>query len=615
MTCTIPRNGSAIDTCLYLRQDCTAWQDRYLQWYYCTHTDYPVLASWGLAISYLTAIVILFFALGLLASDYLTPNLLYLSKMLRMDEKMAGLTLLALANGAPDISSTYAAMSSNSTSLAIGELLGSTNFELAVVLGAMALVRPFKVSYTSFIRDLSLFAILMVMSFGFLSDGQITVTESILMITLYFFYILVSWFQPEPSIILEEPDLCSVQSVQSSALLSPSLGMAHLAQNVENLESGKSYRLSLFDSVKLAWTTWTSHTHEPLLRRPTTHSSVDDMRQDLADRFDIPAVITPHSEHSDKSSVKQQQESELTPLLPPERSMTPISSADSGHSVILAAVGVPLTSYTTYMPERNLFYRIFPRPETLVQTDRCFSVGSILCAPFSIFFNMCIPVPIPDDISETDRPLEKKINMKLFQLQVLSCPFLITRSFSWISVAISVTLGLVTFILGYVPFYLRIFEPLASITGFANVLCIIAMTASGIVKLLKDAGGVYQISDSLLGIFVLSLGNSIGDLLTNTTLSSLGFALTGLNACFGSSLLYVLLGIGLNSIIVNLTENHGPIKFEVDNNLRITTYSILFTMGFYLITVPCNGGVVSRKIGAVGILIWVVTGAINVYYR
>ncbi|KAF2014701.1 hypothetical protein BU24DRAFT_423601 [Aaosphaeria arxii CBS 175.79] len=102
---------------------------------------------------------------------------------------MAGVTFLAFGNGSPDVFSTFAAFSTNSASLAIGELIGAAGFITAVVAGSMALVRPFKVARKSFIRDVSFFIFAACFSMVFLWDGKLSLWESILMVAFYIFYV------------------------------------------------------------------------------------------------------------------------------------------------------------------------------------------------------------------------------------------------------------------------------------------------------------------------------------------------------------------------------------------------------------------------------------------
>ncbi|GAM89270.1 hypothetical protein ANO11243_073070 [Dothideomycetidae sp. 11243] len=82
-------------------------------------------------------------------------------------------------------------MGSNSSSLAIGELVGAAGFITAVVAGSMALVRPFKVARKSFVRDVGFFAVAVAFSMGFLSDGHLHLWECIGMVIYYIFYVVV----------------------------------------------------------------------------------------------------------------------------------------------------------------------------------------------------------------------------------------------------------------------------------------------------------------------------------------------------------------------------------------------------------------------------------------
>ena len=108
---------------------------------------------------------------------------------------MAGVTFLAFGNGSPDVFSTFAAMSTNSGSLAVGELFGAAGFITAVVSGSMALIRPFHVARKSFIRDVGFFVVAAAFSIVFLWDGKLHFWECITMVLFYIFYVgfVVVW--------------------------------------------------------------------------------------------------------------------------------------------------------------------------------------------------------------------------------------------------------------------------------------------------------------------------------------------------------------------------------------------------------------------------------------
>lgn len=103
---------------------------------------------------------------------------------------MTGVTFLAFGNGSPDVFSTFAAMKTQSGSLAIGELIGAAGFITAVVAGSMALVRPFKVARKSFVRDVGFFIVATSFSMVFLADGHLHLWESAVMVAFYAFYVI-----------------------------------------------------------------------------------------------------------------------------------------------------------------------------------------------------------------------------------------------------------------------------------------------------------------------------------------------------------------------------------------------------------------------------------------
>lgn len=108
-----------------------------------------------------------------------------------MSESMAGVTFLAFGNGSPDVFSTFAAMSSHSGSLAVGELIGAAGFITAVVAGSMALVREFKVGKKTFVRDIGFFIVAASFSMVFLADGALYLWECFVMIGFYLFYVVI----------------------------------------------------------------------------------------------------------------------------------------------------------------------------------------------------------------------------------------------------------------------------------------------------------------------------------------------------------------------------------------------------------------------------------------
>ncbi|KAJ5677372.1 uncharacterized protein N7477_003005 [Penicillium maclennaniae] len=182
------------DQCSYVRDNCPDHQDgllSYLQLYYCSLSDAKPVAF----IILILWLSLLFSTIGIAASDFLCIDLSTLASVLGLSESLTGVTFLAFGNGSPDVFSTFAAMRSNSGSLAIGELIGAASFITSVVAGSMALVRPFRVARRSFVRDVGYFIVAVSFSMFLLADGRLHVWESAAMVALYVFYVfmVVTW--------------------------------------------------------------------------------------------------------------------------------------------------------------------------------------------------------------------------------------------------------------------------------------------------------------------------------------------------------------------------------------------------------------------------------------
>lgn len=184
----------ARDQCAFVRAHCGDDEPglvSYLTFYYCTlgkvkPVAFIILTLW---------LGLLFSTIGIAASDFFSVNLSTIASVLGLPESLAGVTFLAFGNGSPDVFSTFAAMNSNSGGMAIGELIGAAGFITAVVAGSMALVREFKVSRKSFVRDIVFFIISVSFTMVFLTDGHMHVWECVSMIAFYVFYVcfVVGW--------------------------------------------------------------------------------------------------------------------------------------------------------------------------------------------------------------------------------------------------------------------------------------------------------------------------------------------------------------------------------------------------------------------------------------
>lgn len=143
---------------------------------YCTLPQSTVgtLLFYGLV---LLLLVMAFYLLGQIASSYLTPVLTKISLALNLSETLSGVTLLAFANGAPDIIASYSAGGApGGIYITIGNLFGACLFCSTLVLGRCISVSPGPVQMDKYqwLRDLVFYvlAALLLLSYGIIETIQ-----------------------------------------------------------------------------------------------------------------------------------------------------------------------------------------------------------------------------------------------------------------------------------------------------------------------------------------------------------------------------------------------------------------------------------------------------------
>jgi sodium/potassium/calcium exchanger 6 len=106
------------------------------------------------------------------------------------------------------------------------------------------------------------------------------------------------------------------------------------------------------------------------------------------------------------------------------------------------------------------------------------------------------------------------------------------------------------------------------VLGFVSGGFWIFIISREVISVLETVGIVLGISDSIMGLTFLAIGNSIGDLVTNIMVARLGFYSMAIAACFGAPLLNSLFTIGISGLAFeNLKSSNGDSVLGIPFNV------------------------------------------------
>nr|XP_011462842.1 PREDICTED: LOW QUALITY PROTEIN: cation/calcium exchanger 1 [Fragaria vesca subsp. vesca] len=163
----------------------------YLQIFYCNLGQFPIIIA---HVAVLLWLLVLFYLLGNTAANYFCSSLESLSKILKLSPTIAGVTLLSLGNGAPDVFSSIVSFtgSGGDGDVGLNSVLGGAFFVSSIVVGLISILissRQVSVDESCFIRDVIFFLFSLSSLLVIIVIGRINLWGSIAFVAIYFVYV------------------------------------------------------------------------------------------------------------------------------------------------------------------------------------------------------------------------------------------------------------------------------------------------------------------------------------------------------------------------------------------------------------------------------------------
>lgn len=480
------------------------------------------------------------------AERYLVPSLKQIIKLFNISAPVAGVTFLALANGAPDITSIIVSVFSGSSDFGLGEPLSSGTLVTSIVFAFCALLAPSNIQLDiSFIRDLGTYLIgVIFVGISVLSSGSVSTWQSVVCLLIYIVYIVLvvggrylyvffRWVRKkvisrnEKKRRKQEEERAKLESITSSISLPSLVEVELLERNQQEHELMISYGFTSFNHSRdgpKSIRTWS----------PTTL-----LLNDEPSSFSLTtASVTAFEAYFVLGNAEDIPEIEMDKL-----------------DNILIRFMKWLGIFDLPWYQKLLFF---------------FEL------PFIFIRNLTIPKADPSEWSKFFAVMNPIFTPMFLTLVIRYHFYLINGVFPLILVCGICGLPLSFFILisskcKMPPKYHFIFIPFSFIFSVCWIYC----AASELLSLLMSVGIIFQIPNIILAATVLSFGNSIGDMVANVTLAREGMGNASAGAIFSSPCLNLLIGFGIATLGYNAL--HGkPFPVDVTPSL-ILAYAFLLT--------------------------------------
>ena len=139
-------------------------------------------------------LIVVGIAVVLWGADRFTDGASGLARRLKVSELVIGLTVVALGTSLPEFMVSFMSVLRGSSDMSVGNILGSNIFNILVILGVSAIMRPMVVEKTLLRRDLPLcFATSVLLVLFALTGGTIARWEGLLLVAFFCTYLFVAY--------------------------------------------------------------------------------------------------------------------------------------------------------------------------------------------------------------------------------------------------------------------------------------------------------------------------------------------------------------------------------------------------------------------------------------
>ena len=537
----------APDPCKFVKDNCFFSYFSLLEFNYCTINN----NTWLTYILLIIILILCFYFLSSTGNDYLAPALGIISEKLNLSQNLAGLTLLALGNQAPDVIVAFVAGEDENEGVetSLGSLLGGGFIVVAIVLSTVVMYgKEVTVVPANFLRDIGVYfiALCYVCLLGYFE--KIYLWQSFVFFLFYIIYVII----------------CFVMDKKKTEEIENNIKFSILQES-----TAKSFKVKLFDNTM----------HE----ESSINEDDENQLKNSNSSFDIEKIIKKSFFHKKAKGTNEQYKTDDT---------------FEGEMKLYSKFKYGIVRH--YLNSKESTWKSMSLPQKFL--------FAFVDFPMNIVRDATIP---PYEVSKWKRSffILQPITIPLFLIVMFNQYKNVYTH--WIISLIILGILLVICVIFYRKTYRTslpncewILLSSAFVLSILWLWCVTNILLDMIVtaKLLFPS----NIPQSFLSMTILACGNSLPDFIVNCSLARTGYAEMALSGSIGAPAFGILMGFGLSLsrrlFNMNYIKKKGSFevfdlfKFNDNLNKKILTDALIciFTMLLVLIIM---GSAMQFKIG------------------
>ncbi|KAL6110294.1 slc24a2 [Pungitius sinensis] len=175
------------------------------------HGDYPVdlftveERRQGYVCFHMFGMLYMFIALAIVCDEFFVPALTVITEKLQISDDVAGATFMAAGGSAPELFTSVIGVFVSHSNVGIGTIVGSAVFNILFVIGMCALFSKevLNLTWWPLFRDVSFYIVGLLMLIYFFLDNEITLGESIGLLSCYTCYVTFMKFNAKVEFVIK----------------------------------------------------------------------------------------------------------------------------------------------------------------------------------------------------------------------------------------------------------------------------------------------------------------------------------------------------------------------------------------------------------------------------